>query len=573
MSREKERSKSREQEAFEARYQLVGLQEQLDKALERAKVAEQERDAYKTLAKNEEIARIAAEGQIPLPPSKEADDEFASPKKTRASLSPTNIVSSAASEAEIDELTLLWQWEKQRADRTQEQLDFIEAECHLRCCPGAKSQSRKRRSGTMTPRKERPSKVSIVDPADHKILGSKRESLRGSLQSRGIPVVAEPVASETPNTQDDKQERHGKSETEPEKRETSIPRGPRRSTIFVPSEGIFRTLSQQDLAARAKEDEAAIEPPVTMEVQREEPVHEPQSFTPTEDPVDVLMEEAADVRMEECMEEPIEEPVEELMEEPVEVPAEELAEDFDEQAVEELVEEPMEVGSRHQIYSRTPSAEPPTFAMMRQERTSLMSLLNAPHEIENHNLRMSGIITTTADDMRSNPSERGHTEDEDEAMSGGAYPEQQNGPTDPRSFRTVTQTTSVPLRDENIKPNPNIPRSRQPAVANNNKGGNENRTPSFDVNNPALTPTMTREQALAQIKERRGRARSAAQGGLASGNPNSASASATMTPRRQMVVGVGERRDMSAPVAGRGRGSAVRSSGSSATSSVARSRT
>ena len=105
--------------------------------------------------------------------------------------------------------------------------------------------------------------------------------------------------------------------------------------------------------------------------------------------------------------------------------------------------------------------------------------------------------------------------------------------------------------------------------------GHESRTPSFDVNNPALTPTMTREQALAQIKERRGRARSGAQGGLASGsgksNPNSASASATMTPRRQMVVGVGERRDMSAPV-GRGRG-AVRSSGSSAGSSVARSRT
>ncbi len=67
---ERSRGKAREQEAFAARYSAVGLQEKLDQALERIKVLEQERDAFKSLAKSEEdVARIAAEGMLPLPVS------------------------------------------------------------------------------------------------------------------------------------------------------------------------------------------------------------------------------------------------------------------------------------------------------------------------------------------------------------------------------------------------------------------------------------------------------------------------------------------------------------------------
>ncbi|PHH84405.1 hypothetical protein CDD83_1994 [Cordyceps sp. RAO-2017] len=84
VEREKERSRVRENEAFAARYQLVGAQEQLDDALERVKVAEQERDAFKTAAKNEEVARIAAEGRLPLPKPRDPGDEFASPRKPTA---------------------------------------------------------------------------------------------------------------------------------------------------------------------------------------------------------------------------------------------------------------------------------------------------------------------------------------------------------------------------------------------------------------------------------------------------------------------------------------------------------
>lgn len=89
----------REQEAFAARYQLVGVQEEVCQVQEQLKLVEQERDALRTIAQNEEIARIAAEGRIPLPTLKE-DDEFASPKKGRKSLDMITITSSAASEEE-----------------------------------------------------------------------------------------------------------------------------------------------------------------------------------------------------------------------------------------------------------------------------------------------------------------------------------------------------------------------------------------------------------------------------------------------------------------------------------------
>lgn len=93
---EKERSNKREQEAFEARYQLVGLQEEFAAMVEKMKLVEQERDALRTIAKNEEVARIAAEGQLPLPKLSE-DDEFASPRKATAPLRRISVMSSLAS--------------------------------------------------------------------------------------------------------------------------------------------------------------------------------------------------------------------------------------------------------------------------------------------------------------------------------------------------------------------------------------------------------------------------------------------------------------------------------------------
>ncbi|KAI8247302.1 hypothetical protein K4K56_011872 [Colletotrichum sp. SAR 10_98] len=60
---------------------MVSMEEQLTEALERVKLLEQEGDAFNTLAKEEEVARIAA---VSLPKRKDDisyDDNFSLPKK------------------------------------------------------------------------------------------------------------------------------------------------------------------------------------------------------------------------------------------------------------------------------------------------------------------------------------------------------------------------------------------------------------------------------------------------------------------------------------------------------------
>ncbi|KAJ2903391.1 uncharacterized protein MKZ38_009968 [Zalerion maritima] len=431
LEHEKERSKVREQEAFAARYQLVGVQEELENALEQIKQVEQERDAFKTLAKNEEVARIAAEGHLPLPPADSADDEFASPKKPRVSISTVEIQSSAASEAEIEELSGLLSWEMQRANRAVQEIEFLKAECELNCCPCSRPMKMRKnsasRSSQTSPQPVQQNvkmiDMEVVDPADLAALGFSQAPLP---KQRG----SHHIRPEAPKSK---------------KRET------RRSTVFIPSEGTFRTVSQEEAEA----------------ISKEEPV-------PT-------------------------------------VPEEAPAADF---AVEP------------RAYARTPSVDPPTFAVLAQERASLQSLLEAPHQGR-------GDVTPT---LPVTPAEQSCAVEFDiETPTADAAPPQNADTASPKvetrphtsaSFYTVTQTTTVPLRESTA----------------NAKMGQRLRTPkssssTFDVNNPAFTPTMTREEALAQIRERRGRARSMANG--------------TMTPRRQMVEGGGERRDVSAPV-GRG---------------------
>ena len=131
LANEKERSAQREQEAFAARYGLVGVQEELAQSQQQVKLVEQERDALRTIAKNEEIARIAAEGRLPLPVSPE-DDEFASPKKSRKSMDLITITTSAATEEELDYLNMLLLWHRHQANRAHEQIDFLETERCMR---------------------------------------------------------------------------------------------------------------------------------------------------------------------------------------------------------------------------------------------------------------------------------------------------------------------------------------------------------------------------------------------------------------------------------------------------------
>lgn len=132
LAMEKERCAIKEQEAFAARYELVGTKEELAQLQQQIKVVEQERDALKTIAKAEEIARIAAEGQIPLPVSA-LDDEFASPRKPSQSLKMRDTITSRNEEVhnEFDSLMLMLSWERQRADRALDQVSFLDAEHRL----------------------------------------------------------------------------------------------------------------------------------------------------------------------------------------------------------------------------------------------------------------------------------------------------------------------------------------------------------------------------------------------------------------------------------------------------------
>ena len=100
-----------------------------------------------------------------------------------------------------------------------------------------------------------------------------------------------------------------------------------------------------------------------------------------------------------------------------------------------------------------------------------------------------------------------------------------DSPSPPSSplHRTVTTTTIIPLARE--APAPNSPSKHLPS--NIPKGDR------IDDGEVFLGPTMTREQAIEQIRLRRGRARSIAAGAF--------------TPRKQMVEGAGTRRDISAP--------------------------
>jgi hypothetical protein len=353
---EKERSMKREQEAFAARYQLVGVQEELAQMQEAIKHIEQERDALRTIAKNEEIARIAAEGRIPLPVTMD-DDEFASPKKARRSLTPVMITSSAAAEEELNDLRQQVEWEKQRSERAHERVEFLEMECKLNCC------------------------------------ASKRTSRPAT--SDGIPKMRAPS-----------------------------------SAVFIPAEGIFRTVSP------GSEESPWISPAKTSQ---------------------------------------------------------------------SVFGRPSQREPEPRSYARTPSCDPPAYAIPSEANTSLLSLLDAPQ----------------SPSSASSPVEFTHLETEIEIESENNTTIIQTSSEDTtttitgviQTFHTVSTTTRIPL----AQPDDLTPPTTLPLPA------------SLD---PALSPTMSREEALAMIRERRGRARSLAQG--------------TLTPRKQMVEG-GVRRDISAP--------------------------
>ncbi|OCK76423.1 hypothetical protein K432DRAFT_428738 [Lepidopterella palustris CBS 459.81] len=140
---ESERMKlvKREQEAFTAQYQLVGVQEELEKTREKVKVVEEERDSLKTTLKEEEVAKIAAEGRIALPvATHEEDEEFASPAKSPRKPRMMNMDSEDKENMvprrgmELKALQEELAFERRLRDRAEDQIDFMKMECQFRIC-------------------------------------------------------------------------------------------------------------------------------------------------------------------------------------------------------------------------------------------------------------------------------------------------------------------------------------------------------------------------------------------------------------------------------------------------------
>lgn len=513
LQREKERSLSREQEAFQARYSLVGLQEQLDQtraeldqALDRIKVVEQERDAFKTLAKTEEdVARIAAEGRLPLPTTTASsddhtmvDDEFMSPRRPSgsrvSSLSMIDIKSSETSEAEIEELTRLWQWEKQRANRANDQIEYLEAECRLHACSCMKKRPRSS-MGLLSPKRQKRSEpVPLADPSDRMIL-SEMTTIpppRDDSHAHSIHQLPKP----------NKKIIHKKTEHEGHKEE-------RRATIFLPDLGTFQTVSVQEAEA--------------IEKGRAERAKMSQGGEDMDRP----MEDAPPAAL--------------VEEQTIPMPAR---------------------------YTRTPSVDPPSLAVPGSERPSLASLLNnsqqqhgepmdvqysaaptlpttpgtmpiirtarsvshqyrAPLRAQDPNVEMN-LTTQEINHFKTSFNSRPHTTSS--------------------FYHESTTTTTIPLREENTEPTlakQLLAQQRTPSRNGTGRVVSDGEGPTWDVNNPALTPTMTREEALAKIRERRGRTKSG------SGGRENATA-AVITPRKGISHRV-ERRDMSAPAGRKGR--------------------
>ena len=116
--------------------------EEIDTLKDRLKLVEAERDALKTSLREEEVLRIAAEGQIPLPAATtEEHDEFGSPapspRKQRILERDEEDKENVAPKKAVVELRLAQQelaMERRLRERAQEQIDFMKMECQFRCC-------------------------------------------------------------------------------------------------------------------------------------------------------------------------------------------------------------------------------------------------------------------------------------------------------------------------------------------------------------------------------------------------------------------------------------------------------
>lgn len=132
-----------EQEATDSKCELIAMQQEYSKLQEQYRVLEQEKEALKVNLKEEEVARIAAEGQIALPAGKGDDEDLfdspqkASPRKSqRSPLSDDkeNVGIVTKKMAESKRLQEEVDIERRKRESAEEMVEFLRMECAFKCC-------------------------------------------------------------------------------------------------------------------------------------------------------------------------------------------------------------------------------------------------------------------------------------------------------------------------------------------------------------------------------------------------------------------------------------------------------
>ncbi|KAL9065383.1 MAG: hypothetical protein Q9157_007487, partial [Trypethelium eluteriae] len=260
---EKAKSTQREQEAFKAEYKSVGLQEDLTKMQERIKIIEEERDALKTSLKEEEVARIAAEGRIALPTSKEnQDDKFASPKKSPAKrrvmdLSEDKENVSPQRAVEIKHFREELAKERSKRMKVEETIEFMKMECQFeRCsCRVAEKKGIKYVHDTKLATRMRK-----LRQAQTKRPSQAAEDTDQDIATQNEPMAEpsdEALAERSPQVEEEQSEDGMDVETDSEKRNSRM--------SFSPNSGTFRKIATEET-----EEPAIVEEPITQDEHADE---------------------------------------------------------------------------------------------------------------------------------------------------------------------------------------------------------------------------------------------------------------------------------------------------------------
>lgn len=424
------------------------LGEEIQALKDKLSLVEGERDALKTSLKEEEVLRIAAEGQIPLPSATTDEyDEFGSPvrspRKQKTFAQDEEDKENVAPKKAAVELKIAQQelaLEKRLRERAQDQIDFMKMECQFRCCSCRIADSKgsdyihdnSYADAIDTIKASIP--MPTPPPSDNGDETMEDVANPGSLEA-GRPIT--PPDEEVHGNDNSAESADQTLETVIVKRPSSST--PESAVAFSPTTGTFRAVPSPEKVNHSSQTDRSATPP-----QLEEPVAIAQLASPW-----------------------------------------------------------------------VPNARRP------QSRASIST--------QDKVTKSSGILIHEDAVMSSDE------EDEEESESNGTDSSSQDAsdpPVTPYLTRTITTTTTIPLH---FSP-------ATPAV----KSGVEPLTPSTIAHAPmnARTPVLgeltlnklpiDREAALEAIRQRRGRARSMAMG--------------QGTPKKQMMEGVKERRDISAPV-------------------------